>query len=306
MLGGIDLGGTKIEATLFAPDLTARETRRTATPGQDYDALIRALAEQVAWLKGHAGGPLPVGVGIPGLYNAATGQAFTANLPASGRDIRRDIVAATGQAITFENDCNCFALSEAVGGAGADARSVFGLILGTGVGGGLVLDGHLIRDHNGVSGEVGHVALPADLIAELGLPLVRCGCGRLGCYETYVAGPGMTRIAQALGAGAMSPVEITRARAQATGDGAAQEVWQCWCRIAARLMGMLQATMDPAAIVLGGGLSNIEGIADALNGAIGDVIMDNTLAPVVRVASFGDASGARGAAISALHAQETR
>ena len=294
--GGIDLGGTKIEAQVFAPDWTAVDRRRIDTP-RDYPALVAAMAQQVAWIEGRTGARVPVGVAAAGLENPVTGLAFTANLSATGHPFPADIDAACGRHVTYVNDCRSLTLSEAIFGAARGRSPVAGLILGTGIGGGLAVDGRLIPGPSMVGGEFGHFAAPAHLVAAHGLPVVRCGCGRMGCTETLVAGPGMTRIAQALTGRALTPPQV--AALNASDPGAAQ-VWQVWCALVAELLVTLTFVVDPEVIVLGGGLSQIPGLSEDLTAALRGAQLPGFAIPHILIAEGGDASGARGAAYAAV------
>ena len=294
---GIDLGGTKIEAQVFAPDWTVAHRRRIDTP-QDYDALVQAMADQIAWANGIAGQPLSTGIAAAGLVNPLTNLAFTANLPATGRPFPADIATSAGQPVTYVNDCRALTLSEAIFGAAQGMTPVIGLILGTGIGGGVAVDGRLIPGPSAVGGEFGHTAAPAHLVAQHDLPILRCGCGRMGCTETLIAGPGLTRIAQRITGQAMTPPDIAATR---TTDSA--QVWQIWCDLVAELLMTLTFTIDPQAIVLGGGLSKIPGLTDDLTRAQRRAQLPGFAIPQILIAQGGDTSGARGAAYAAL--QET-
>ena len=172
-----------------------------------------------------------------------------------------------------------------------------GLILGTGIGGGLAIDGRLIPGPSMVGGEFGHMPGPAHLYVAQNLPVIRCGCGRMGCHETMIAGPGITRLALALTGRALTPPEL--AALKDTDAGAAQ-VWQVWCALVAELLITLTMTVDPAAIVLGGGLSQIPGLTADLTTALKAAQLPGFAIPAILLAQGGDASGARGAAFAAL------
>ena len=296
---GIDLGGTKIAAQVFDAEWTIVDERRVATPG-DYNDLVAAMADQIAWSTGVAGAGAPVGIGAAGLVNPATGLALTANLAASGRPFPADIAKAAGRPVTYVNDCRALALSEAVFGAGRGHRTVMSLILGTGVGGGVAIDGALMDGPLAVGGEFGHMTAPAALVAQNGLPVVRCGCGRMACAETLVAGAGMGRIAQALTGRALTPPQIAAARGI---DPEAAQVWQVWCDVTADLLRGLVLALDPDIIVLGGGLSRIDGVAKDLGQALQAAQLDGYGVPPVVCAQGGAESGARGAAYAAALAQ---
>ncbi|MDA7963478.1 ROK family protein [Ruegeria sp.] len=294
--GGIDLGGTKIEATLFDATLTPIKTRRVATPQTEYADLLDALSGEIAWLRAEARqSDLPVGVGIPGLIDPVTGCSHTANLPAKGKPLGTDLMARNGGTIRLANDCKCFALSEATRGAGDGYRTVFGLILGTGLGGGVVVDGALLPGPNMLAGEVGHAALPAPLVAQHQLPLLPCGCGRKGCFETYLSGAGMTRLCQVLTGQSRTAPDLVAAAA--SGETAAGQVFAVWLQIAGELLHNLQLHLDPDCIVLGGGLSKIDGLDHAFSEALAQAALPALRAPVISKPEFGDSSGTRGAAL---------
>lgn len=303
MYGGIDLGGTKIEACLHDDALNPLERRRVPTP-PDYAGLLDALGDQVAWLRGKASDPqLRIGVGIPGLVDRTTGLAYTANLAAMNRPLAADLAERVGAVLPFENDCKCFALSEANGGAGDGLSTVFGLIIGTGVGGGVCIDGRLARGWTGLPGEVGHIGIPAALLTDLRLPALACGCGRTGCYETYLAGPGLARLPGML-AGTVAPHGAPET-AFAAGSPAAERTFLAWSRIAAELIHTLQLTIDPECVVLGGGVTLIPGIADRICHAFETIKLAPTRTPRIATARFGDSSGVRGAAMLALPAHHS-
>lgn len=296
---GIDLGGTKIEAQVFASDWTCIDRRRIPTPA-DYPALVAAMADQIAWTEARAGARLPVGIAAAGLVAPHSGLAFTANLPATGHPFPADIEAAAGRPVTYVNDCRALTLSEAVFGAARGLSPVAGLILGTGIGGGVAIEGRLVPGPAMVGGEFGHFAAPAHLVAAHGLPVLRCGCGRMACTETYVAGPGLTRLCLHLTGRALTPPQIAAAKAQ---DPDLARVWSLWLAFAAELMITLTFVIDPAAIVLGGGLSRIPGIADDLTSALAAAQLPGFAIPRILLAEAGDASGARGAAHAAVQDQ---
>lgn len=245
---------------------------------------------------------MPVGIGIPGLVDVVTGASITANLPATGHKLSADLSNRLGRPTPVENDCKCFALSEANGGAGAGARTVFGLVLGTGVGGGVCVDGKLVVGLNGLPGEVGHLGLPAATVARHRLPLIACGCGRTGCYETLISGPGMRRIAEHVSGRAEEPPVIVALAA--AGDDAMGEVLDIWFSILAELIYTVQLTIDADCVVLGGGLSRIEGVAERLAEVFPRCRMPGVRSPKFAVATFGDASGVRGAAMLVRTAAE--
>ena len=290
---GIDLGGTKIEAQLFDADWQIVGRKRVPTP-KGYPALVTAITDLIRWADEASRAPLPIGIGAAGLINPDTGKALTANICASGQPLPDDIQTVVGRKITYINDCRALALSEAVFGAGKGHRTVMSLILGTGIGGGIAIDGQLMSGPTQTGGEFGHCSAPAGLVATHNLPVVTCGCGRFGCAETYVAGPGMERIAKAVTGRDHTTREIA-----AQGSYDAQKIWAIWLDLTADMLRNLILTADPDIIVLGGGLSNINGVTDDLTRATRAAQIGDFGAPPIVLAQGGDASGARGAAFAA-------
>ncbi|MGB1035164.1 MAG: ROK family protein [Primorskyibacter sp.] len=294
---GLDLGGTKIEAQVLDANWQVTARQRVPTPAE-YPALVTALADLIAWSDTqHDDGCIPIGIGAAGLVHPDTGLALTANICANDRPLPADIAQAAGRAVTYINDCRAMALSEAVFGAGQGHRTVMSLIMGTGIGGGIAVDGQIVTGPTRTGGEFGHCAASAAVVADLDLPLYRCGCGRRGCIETYVAGPGLTRLAQVLTGQPLTPPEIAAQR-----HGIAAPVWKAWCALMAELLHSLTLTVDPDIIVLGGGLSKIDGLIDALSEAAQMVQIGAFGTPPLALAQGGDTSGARGAAYAAWRA----
>jgi N-acetylglucosamine kinase len=292
---GIDLGGTKIEAQVFDSGWQRVESRRIPTPG-DYDALVAAMADQIAWIEGKARG-LPIGVAAAGLINPVTGLALTANLPATGHPFPADIETEAGRPITYVNDCRAQALSEAVFGAAKGYRSSMAVNLGTGLAGGIVVDGRLLPGGYGLGGEFGHFALPANVVSAHVLPMHRCGCGRMGCTETYIAGPGLARLHTHLSGQTLTPEAIVAARAT---DPAAARTWAVWLELTAEMLHTLCFTADPSCIVLAGGLSRAPGLVGDLSAALLRAQLPGYSVPPLLLAEGGDTTGARGAAYAAL------
>jgi N-acetylglucosamine kinase len=291
---GIDLGGTKAEVQIFGTDWNIEARDRTQTP-KDYDQLVKMLARQIAWVDEKVGRKIPIGIGAAGLINPITGLALTANLPATGRPFPYDINQAAGRKISYINDCRAFGLSEAVFGAGFDYGVVMALNLGTGIGGGIVVDKKLLSGPTRTGGEFGHIAAPAYLLQQYSLPILTCGCGRLGCFEAYISGLGMGRLAKIVLDRDLTPREIGAQK-----DLGARQVWNIWCSLTAELLRSLCLTVDPDVIVLGGGMSQIPGVEGDLKTALkGDVIGDFGV-PKITLAAGGNTSGARGAAFHAI------
>jgi N-acetylglucosamine kinase len=295
---GIDLGGTKIEAQVFDSGWNRIDTNRIATP-KTYDLLVAAMVEQIRWIESRTRANIPIGVAAAGLINPLTGLALTANLPATGKPFPTDIEAASFRPITYVNDCRAQALSEALFGSARGFHSALSLNLGTGLAGGIVIGGQLLVGPSGLGGEFGHFALPAHVMAEHNLPILRCGCGRLGCTETLISGPGLSRIVFHVSGQTASAEKITQGRAS---DSGAQKAWAIWCQLTAELINTLCLTVDPECIVLAGGLSQAPGLLIDLNHALAIVQLPGYDPPLIRLAEGGDTTGARGAAHAAFTA----
>ncbi|MBY0351856.1 ROK family protein [Tabrizicola sp.] len=293
---GIDLGGTKIEAQVFAPDWSRAARHRWPTP-ETYPALVTAMAEAIRWCEPR-GSSLPIGISAAGLINPATGLALTSNLPASGKPFAQDLAGAAGRHVAWINDCRALTLSEAMLGAAKGADPAVGLILGTGVAGGVVTGGHLLPSPAATGGEFGHFPLAAAPIAMHGLPLLTCGCGRLGCIETYLSAPGLSRIAAHLAGTGHAPETIVADRAR---NRHFARAWEIWLDLATEFLVTLCMTLDPQVIVLGGGLSRAPGLTDDLTARLTRATFSGFQIPSIRLAEGGDASGARGAALHALN-----
>ncbi len=283
---GLDLGGTKIAAALLdAQGRVVRDTR-AKTPGA-YDALVRTVREMCDAL---ADPQAPFGMGIPGSVSPTTGLVRNCNATfVNGRDLRRDLAQATGRPVRLANDANCFALSEAVDGAAAGSPSVFGVIIGTGVGGGIVLDGALVEGAGGLAGEWGHIPLPW---AQDGERAPRpCWCGLDGCMETWASGPALERDHGADGVRAPEIVSLARA-----GDTTAAAALRRYVARLGRGLALICNVLDPRDIVLGGGMSNIDELYEQLPQAMAPYLFTDRPAGRIVRHSHGDASGVRGAA----------
>ena len=289
---GVDLGGTKIAGAARGPDGSVARQERVATPG-GYDALIpalRDLADAVAPSR-----ETPLGIGIPGSVSPSSGRVRNANLTyVNGRDLKGDLEAATGRQVRIANDADCFALSEAVDGAAAGARVAFGVILGTGCGGGVTVDGALIPGASGIAGEWGHVPLPWSTPEEH--PGPDCWCGLKGCMERWMAGTAFERDYRAR-PGADPAIRAPEIVAlAAAGDAIATAALDAYVSRLGRGLAMICNVIDPAVIVLGGGMSNVDVLYDRLPDAISPyVFTDRAVARVVKN-RHGDTSGVRGAA----------
>ncbi|MFN3576911.1 MAG: ROK family protein [Tabrizicola sp.] len=292
---GIDLGGTKIEAQVFGPGWRLAARQRWPTP-KDYPGLLAAMAEAIRWCDARAPG-LPIGISAAGLVNPASGLALTSNLPATGKPFPADLAAAAGRTFAWINDCRALTLSEATLGAARGADPALGLILGTGVAGGVVTGGRLLPSPAATGGEFGHFPLAAGPVVAHNLPLLRCGCGREGCVETYLAAPGLARIAAQLTGQEHAPETVVAGRAAIPAFALA---WEIWLDLATEFLVTLCLTLDPEVIVLGGGLSRAPGLTDDLSRRLSAATLRGFPIPAIRLAEGGDASGARGAALHAL------
>ena len=291
---GIDLGGTKVEGVLLGAGGVERAKRRIATPRDDYGATIEAIARLAEWLGQQAGvSRAAVGVGIPGGISKRTGRVHNANSTwLNGRDLQHDLNAKLGQDVHIANDANCFALSEATDGAGQGAATVFGVILGTGTGGGIVIKGHVLDGPLGIGGEWGHNPLPWATPDETAQP--RCWCGRLSCMEAWVSGPGLAADHLRVTGVACSAEDI--AFASDAGDTAAAATLVRHADRLARGLAHVVNVIDPDVIVLGGGLSKLAHLYRVLPDLMRPHIFADDPAVVIMPPRWGDASGVRGAA----------
>lgn len=289
---GVDLGGTKIEAIVLerGGQITFRD--RVPTPGGDYHATIEAVARLVHELEHLCGQPCSVGVGTPGALSPATARLRNANSTClNGRPLDRDLSDRLGRPVRIANDANCFALSEASDGAARGATSVFGVIVGTGTGGGIVIDGKLLDGPNAIAGEWGHNPLPWPGDDER--PGPDCYCGKRGCIETFLSGPGLSLDYGADGRAA-SAAEIS-ARA-AAGETAAVACLQRYEDRMARSLATVINLIDPEVIVLGGGLSQIERLYHNVPQRWGRYVFSDIVHTRLTRPMHGDSSGVRGAA----------
>jgi fructokinase len=290
---GLDLGGTKIE--IIALDAGGRELlrRRVATPKDDYQATLDAIAMLVDEAERDLGARGTVGIGTPGAISPATGLLRNSNSTwLNGRPLLHDLIRRLDRDVRIENDANCFALSEATDGAGAGHRVVFGVILGTGVGGGIVADGKVLSGPNRIAGEWGHNPLPWPTDDER--PGPACYCGRSGCIETFLSGPGMQReYAQAAGSALSSEQIVATAGA---GDASCEAALVRYEERLARALAHLINILDPDAIVLGGGMSNIPRWYESVPRLWGRWVFSDCVNTLLLRNVHGDSSGVRGAA----------
>ena len=289
---GVDLGGTKIEATLMGRGGVELARRRVPTP-RFYDGTLDAIAKLVFEVERDAGSGATVGIGIPGAVSPLTGLVKNANSTwLIGRALDKDLAARLDRPVRMSNDANCFALSEATDGAGAGAHTVFGVILGTGVGGGIVIDGEVLEGASRIAGEWGHNPLPSPKDDER--PGPECYCGRFGCVETFCSGPGMERDHRLVTGEDVSAAEIA-ARADA-GDPKASATLARYVDRLARSLGVVVNIIDPDVIVLGGGVSNIAALAPRVQALLPPLVFSGDVATRVVNNAHGDSSGVRGAA----------
>jgi fructokinase len=290
---GIDLGGTKIEAAAFGGDGAEVFRRRVATPRDDYERTLAAIADLVRDAERKTGRRGTVGIGTPGAISPATGLLKNSNSTClNHRPVREDLERLLGREVRIANDANCFALSEATDGAGAGARVVFGVIVGTGTGGGVVVDGRVLTGPNAIAGEWGHNPLPWPEDDER--PGPPCYCGRLGCIESFLSGPGLRRDHHARTGEDLEPAEIAR-RAAAGEAGAAGTLARYVDRMARSLATVINL-LDPDVIVLGGGLSAIEALYEAVPRAFGRRVFSDRVDTRLCRPVHGAAGGVRGAA----------
>lgn len=290
---GVDLGGTKIAGlALGVGDRILAETR-VLTPRGDYEATIRSIVDVVGALEREARGSGSVGIGIPGSIVPATGLVQNANSTClNGQPLGKDLGDALGRPVRFANDANCLAMSEATDGAAQGARSVFAVIAGTGLGGGIWVNGELIEGARRIGGEWGHTPLPWMTAAEFPGPV--CWCGRTGCLETFVSGTGLENDDAAATGRRRSAIEIVEA-AQG-GDPAARASLDRHASRFARGLALIANILDPEVVVLGGGLSQMSHLYDELPRRAAPYIFAEDKALKVLPPRWGDASGVRGAA----------
>ncbi|MFG6448158.1 ROK family protein [Roseateles sp. BYS180W] len=314
---GMDVGGSKVELVAYAclPDINApRQPRMTAlfrkripTPHADLDEFVQAMVQLVQEAEAQLDQQgCALGIGLPGVRDPNSELQRCANLPGlNGQPVREALVQALGRSgplrrpMVFGNDCQCFALSEALSGAAASAPSMVGIILGTGAGAGICHHGRLHSGAHAMAGEWGHTSLPARLVERYQLPTLTCGCGLSGCMETLVSGPGIQRLHRHLGGAGWSASDI--ATASLNGDATAKTTLDCFIDLLAYGLAQWTLMVAPDAIVLGGGLSKLKLLYEALPQAMRTHLFPETCPPQVLPPRFGDAGGTRGAALLALN-----
>jgi fructokinase len=290
---GVDLGGSKIEVIALGRDGQELARRRVETPRHDYEATLRSIVELVDGLEQELGEQGSVGVGIPGAISPASGLVKNANSTwIIGRALDRDLEQALGRPLRLSNDANCFAVSEAVDGAAAGAGVVFGVIVGTGTGGGVIVHGKPLTGFNAIAGEWGHNPLPWPRADEL--PGPACYCGKQGCIETWLSGPGFAASYERMGGDKLSAVEIVERVAQ--GEELAESALQSYEDRMARALASVINVLDPEVIVLGGGMSKISRLYDNVPKLWGEYVFSDRVDTRLLPPKHGDSSGVRGAA----------
>lgn len=290
---GVDLGGSKIEVAALDASGRIVERRRVATPAGDYAATLQAVVDLVATVEGATGAPGSIGIATPGTISPQTGLLRNSNsVCLNGQPFKQDIECLLKREVRIENDANCFALSEAVDGAGRGAGVVFGVILGTGVGGGIVIDGRVRQGANGIAGEWGHNPLPWPQPNEW--PGRACYCGRSGCIETLLSGPALAADHVRCGGGALCAGEIVAGAL--AGDPACEASLARYEGRLARALASVINVLDPDAIVLGGGLSNVARWYETVPRLWAGWVFSEVIHTRLVHNLHGDSSGVRGAA----------
>jgi N-acetylglucosamine kinase len=292
---GIDVGGTKIELAIFDADLLELRSWREATPTDNYSLFIRTVASMVAVADNHSGTRETVGISLPGMIGEKLVKS-SPNIPClNDKAVVPDLESKIGLRIGVGNDATNFALSEANGGAADGVSRVVGIILGTGLGGGLCIDAEAYVGANNLAGEWGHLQLPAVIQQRHDLPLRPCGCGAVGCIEQYFSGPGLAWLHEHLTGRQIEVSDLIGAMRD--GDTDAMRVFDAYIDGLGICMSQLLVLYDPDIIVLGGGLSKVPEILARLPDAFPDAPYAGKILPEIVPARFGDSSGVRGAAI---------
>lgn len=291
---GIDLGGTKIEIIALDERNHALLRRRVPTPAGDYDGIVAAICALIAGAEHELGCTCVVGIGTPGAVSRESGLMKNANSTVLiGKPFKEDVEQRLGRSIRTTNDANCFVLSEAIDGAAAGCGVVFGIILGTGVGGGIAVHGRILEGPNAIAGEWGHNPLPWPRAEEL--PGPQCYCGKHGCIETFLCGPALSRQYRELSGEALTPTEIA---GQANGGNrTANAALMLYEDRLSRALACAINILDPDAIVIGGGVSNIASLYEALPARLERYVFSDSVRTRIVRAAHGDSSGVRGAAM---------
>lgn len=291
---GIDLGGTKIEIIALNDDGQEQLRHRVATPQGNYIATVDCLVQLVQGAEQSLGVKSRLGVGMPGALSALNGRVKNSNsVCLNGQPLKTDLEAALQREVRFANDANCFTLSEATDGAATGAKTVFGVILGTGTGGGLVVNGQLLEGANSIAGEWGHNSLPWSGPDES--PGPTCYCGKQGCIETFLSGPGCLQRHNEQSGQGLTSVEALISAAGKGDEACAMSLLRYKHRLARALAHVINI-FDPEVIVLGGGLSNINSLYEDVPALWQEWVFSDQVVTTLLPAKFGDSSGVRGAA----------
>lgn len=303
MIYGVDIGGRKTEFAVFDDDLNQCHRLRIATPTNDHDHLVRSIRELVEEADARFARADAIGVGVPGIRNHQ-GLSFSVNVPCiTGQNVQDDLCAALNRPVAVINDGRAFALSEAHGGAGQGYDPMVGVILGTGVFGGYCIGGNLQGGRDGVAGEWGHLPIAPEIRDRYSLPLLPCGCGKRGCVETYISGPGLTQLHAHVGGSVISPERLVR-RMRA-GESTCKRTFGIWIDCIASCFAQLILHINPEIIVVGGGLSKIGELYPRIRPALSKHIFRELQPPDIVPARFGDSSGVRGAAMFAMQHRDS-
>lgn len=297
MYYGFDMGGTKIEMGVFDSSLNRLWTKRIATPKNDYLALLQIFTDLVTEADQHFSCKGQIGIGVPGLIEHEKGIIYATNVPcAKEKPLVEDLQHRLQRPVLVENDANCFALSEAMDVEFQQYPSVLGMILGTGLGGGLVINGKIFSGYNSTTGEIGHLRLTVDLLKIVGfdIPLLKCGCGQYGCVENYLSGRGFEWLYQYYYDVSLSARQIIENYYE--GNENAVEHVDRFLRLMSAYLGNILTIIDPHLLVIGGGLSNFELLYSELAKQIPAYLFEVARVPRIEKARYGDAGGVRGAA----------
>lgn len=290
---GVDLGGTKIEAIVLNQQGDEVTRMRVRTPNDDYQQILLSIADLVEEVEEGLNEVATIGICTPGAISPASGLLKNSNTVCmNGQPIKKDLVSLLGREIRIANDANCFALSEAVDGAAAGASVVFGVIVGTGTGGGIVINQNLLTGRHAIAGEWGHNPLPWPTETEVQGP--ECYCGKRGCIETYLSGPGITKDHQSQGGDKANAEQIVELAA--LGFERAEATLLRYEERMAKSLASVINILDPDVIVLGGGMSNIERLYTNVPRLLSKYVFSDVVSTPIMPPKFGDSSGVRGAA----------
>lgn len=293
---GIDLGGTKILSAVFNDAWQPVFRTQVATPSDTYDALLSEVVRQVEWALTRTD-ISTIGLGVPGVLNRKTRVLRAANLTANGHRLSEDLESATGVSISVINDSKAFALSEACLGAGIGYHSVLGISIGTGTASGLVVGNSILSEAAGMAGEIGHMSIPAFVANKYKLPVLSCACGKVGCFETFISGPGLTRLGSAVFGHQRSVAEWLTLCSEE--DAPATNLMTLWYEILAEMIAEVMLCYDPECIVFGGGLSSLPEFLPCVTRALDKTSRLSDDLPDLFRAKSQEFSGARGAALQA-------